>query len=361
MEIIKIVFTGGPCAGKTQLIERSKEYLLKNNYNVIVVPETATILKQAGINYKLFGNAYDFQNFIMQMQLFNESLALKAAELKNKDKFIILYDRGVLDNKAYCGDYKNFDNIINDTKGSEIDFLDNYNLVFNLITTADCAPEKYTLENNKQREESIEEAKVLDKKTSNAWAGHRNLKIINSNVSLDEAFEIIKEEINSIINNSSKKEIKKYYIDNTLEDFSKYDDNNSRLIKIQKVILNNKDNKLNYVLYKRTYKNNTSYIFKIYKEENDIVTTYFDEKISFENYLDVISKYKIQEIIYYKKLSFIENRQEYNISFYNDGCILEYEENKLNEKLFIPEFIRIKDNNKEGKQLLKEKKYDNII
>ena len=187
MDFIKIVFTGGPCAGKTTLINKAKEYLIEKGCKVLVVPETATNLFEIGIN------------FIFKVQQFNENIVYEAIKNNRDEKVIILLDRGLLDNKAYCNNYKDFDILTKENNKFEIDILDNYNLVFDLITTADCAPHKYTLENNKQRKETIEEAKLIDKKTSNAWAGHRNLKIINSNISLDEIFNIIKESIDNYL------------------------------------------------------------------------------------------------------------------------------------------------------------------
>ena len=184
MSVKRIVFTGGPCAGKTTLIKKTEEYLIEKGYKVIVVQETATHLLKSGIKPNILGNNTAFQKFILQFQLFNENLAEDVVNLTLDDNFIILYDRGTLDNKAYFKDYNKFDLILNDSDIAEIEYLDKYNLVFDLITTADCAPEKYTLLTNDQRTESLEEAKILDKKTSNAWAGHRNMKIINSNISI---------------------------------------------------------------------------------------------------------------------------------------------------------------------------------
>ena len=351
MSVKRIVFTGGPCAGKTTLIKKTEEYLIEKGYKVIVVQETATHLLKSGIKPNILGNNTAFQKFILQFQLFNENLAEDVVNLTLDDNFIILYDRGTLDNKAYFKDYNKFDLILNDSDIAEIEYLDKYNLVFDLITTADCAPEKYTLLTNDQRTESLEEAKILDKKTSNAWAGHRNMKIINSNISIDEAFRLIKLEIDD-----SKKEIKKQQIFNSLEDFRKYNDGNSRLIKTYEIILNKEKDNLKYVLYKRTYKDNISYILKVYKEENNIQTIYYDEKISFECYLDLMTEYKIKQGNYYKELTFIENRQEYKIKFYDDKVMLEYEENKLNDEFVLPEIIKTTKN----KNLLKKKKHDNI-
>jgi len=352
----KIVFTGGPCAGKTTLIEKTKEYLIKKGYKVIVVPETATILLKSGNNPKLLADITVFQNFILQFQLFDEQLAQSVATLKSDEKFVILYDRGVLDNKAYFDNTKNFDLILNKANIDEIEVLDKYDMVFDLITTADCAPEKYTLLTNDQRIESLEEAKTLDKKTSNAWAGHRNMKIINSDISIDEAFEMIKKEIDNLLKGQIKKTINKIKIFNSLEDFGQYNDSNSRLIKTQTITLDKKNNNFKYVLYKRMYKGENSYIFKVYKEENNVETIYYDKKINFEYYLELISKYKIENIDFYEELTFIKNRQEYRIKFYEDKSILEYEENKLNKEFLLPENVKTAP----SKSLEKKKKHDNI-
>lgn len=356
MDLIKIVFTGGPCAGKTTLINNTREYLLENNYRVLVVPETATNTLGIGINSNLLGSVEKFQSVIFKKQIFNEKLVENISKKLKSEQLIILYDRGILDNKAYCDNYKIFDKIIKSQSKSEINFLDNYDIVFDLISTAVCAPEKYNLTSNKERTETIDEATQLDQKTSNAWAGHSNLKIINSNVSLEEVFEIIKKEIISYIKKSSKQEIQKYYLDNTIEDFCNYNDNNSRLIGVEEIHLDiNKSNK-NYVIYKRKYKDSISYVLKVFKKENELIKTYYNKKILFEEYLELLNKYGIKDTIFYKQLSFIENRQNYDIKFYDDCTTLEYEENKLNQELIIPNNIKIKNN----KTLLKRKKNDNI-
>ena len=356
MDIIKIVFTGGPCAGKTTLINKTREYLQKNNYKVLVVPETATNILGIGINSKLLGSVEKFQSVIFKKQIFNEKLIENVSKKLKGEQLIILYDRGILDNKAYCENYQTFDKIINTQSRSEISFLDNYDLVFDLISTAVCAPEKYNLTSNKERTETIEEAIQLDQQTSNAWVGHSNLKIINSNISLEDVFKIIKKEILDYIKNSNKQEIKQFYLDNLIDDFINYNDKNSRLIDIEEIHLNKNKSNINYVIYKRIYKDSTSYVLKVFKKENNIIKTYYNTKILFEEYLELLTKYGIKDSIAYKQLSFIENRQNYDIKFFDDCTILEYEENKLNEELIFPNNIKIKSN----KMLLKRKKNDNI-
>ena len=96
-----IVLTGGPCAGKTTALSELKQCLEERGYKVFILEESATELINKGI--KPFGeNAipiYDFQKIIINYQLRKEFLIrLKATFYKN---CIILYDRGVIDNKSY--------------------------------------------------------------------------------------------------------------------------------------------------------------------------------------------------------------------------------------------------------------------
>lgn len=139
--IKKIVLTGGPCAGKTTAIEQIKEVLIKKGYRVFIVPESATEL----INGELrpFGNdSIDidlFQKLIMKYQLVKEKIYEEAARsLPNDSKSVIIYDRGLLDNKAYISHYQ-FQKILN-----EGDLLERYDMVIHLVTAAIGKEEYYT-------------------------------------------------------------------------------------------------------------------------------------------------------------------------------------------------------------------------
>jgi CYTH domain-containing protein len=54
-----------------------------------------------------------------------------------------------------------------------------------LVTAAEGAEEFYTLENNKARTESPEEARLLDSRTMQAWRGHPHHIIINNSTGFD--------------------------------------------------------------------------------------------------------------------------------------------------------------------------------
>ena len=99
--ITKIVLTGGPCGGKSTAIEKIDEYFTKRGYKVISVPETATELISNGITPQNCENPFEFQKILMTLQMEKEHLFEKAASNMNYKKIIMLYDRGVLDNKGY--------------------------------------------------------------------------------------------------------------------------------------------------------------------------------------------------------------------------------------------------------------------
>ena len=67
MNIYKIVFTGGPCAGKTEVINFVKDKLTSDGYHVVIVKETAAELITSGIipnddrNHTLM-----FQNLVLE-------------------------------------------------------------------------------------------------------------------------------------------------------------------------------------------------------------------------------------------------------------------------------------------------------
>ena len=352
METLKIVFTGGPCAGKTTLIKMLKKYFKENNINFLSISETATDLLSSEFNKNTLNNIYNFQEYILERQIFKESEVDKLLKLNKKNKFVVLYDRGLLDNKAYLSDYTEFDKLLSSHKLSEIDILYNYDIVFDLITTADCDPSKYTLSTNCERTESLREAIELDKKTSNAWVGHKSMKIINSSISIDEAFNIIKNIVDELLKGITTKEITKMKICNTLEDFQEYDDNNSRLFRVSENKINGIRKEFIYKIYKKKYKNSYIYELKVYKKDGNIERIYFDSKISESEYVEILNKYDIKSYNEYYELMFVENRQEYDVKFYEDKTTLEYEENKLNQEFVLPSVIKLKE---EKKTLIKEK------
>lgn len=185
--IVKIVLTGGPAAGKTTLISRIlKEFKRDDGWKVITIPETATELI-SGFGIKPFDNCVsmlEFQDFVIADQLHKEALAVKAAEMVPEENVLIVYDRALLDDKAYITDDE-FSATIAKFGRTEEDVLANYDAVLHLVTCAKGAEFAYNF-GNEARTESLEYAREMDDRTLRAWERHHNLTVIDNSVDFEE-------------------------------------------------------------------------------------------------------------------------------------------------------------------------------
>ena len=189
--VSKIVLTGGPCAGKTSALNKIEKELSEKGYRVFVVPESATEIINGGI--RPFGNkAVDylkFQELIITYQVYKDKMYEAAAlSLPEEEQCIIIYDRGVIDNKAYIGQ-ELFTRLLDDSRFDEIELLENYDMVIHLVTAANGALEHYTKANNEARSETPEEAIELDKRTLEAWLSHKKLEVIDNSTNFELKLE----------------------------------------------------------------------------------------------------------------------------------------------------------------------------
>lgn len=186
-KITRIVLTGGPAAGKTTLISRVlKEFKQEDGWKVITVPETATELI-SGFGIRPFGNCVsmeDFQYFVIEDQLHKERLALKAADMVPEDNVLIIYDRALLDDKAYITD-EQFKTTLAFFGKTEAQIIAGYDAVLHLVTCAKGAEFAYNF-GNAARYESVEAAREKDDLTLRAWGGHPALYIIDNSVDFQD-------------------------------------------------------------------------------------------------------------------------------------------------------------------------------
>ena len=168
-KITRIVLTGGPAAGKTTLISRIlKEFKQDEGWKVITIPETATKLI-SGFGIKPFGNCVsmlDFQYFVIADQLHKEQLALKAAQMVPEENVLVIYDRALLDDKAYISDDE-FREVLASFGKTEDEVISGYDAVLHLVSCAKGAEFAYNY-GNEARYEPLDVAREKDDLTLRA-------------------------------------------------------------------------------------------------------------------------------------------------------------------------------------------------
>ena len=212
-KIVKIVLTGGPAAGKTTLISRIlKEFKQDDGWRVITIPETATDLI-SGFGIKPFGNCLsmlEFQDYVVADQLHKEKLALKAAKAVPEPNVLVVYDRALLDDKAYITDDE-FEQVVAKFGLTTEAILAKYDAVIHLVTCAKGAEFAYNL-GNAARTESLDSAVEMDDKTLRAWSAHPNLKIVDNAVDFEKKIQRAMREIFRIVGRPEPMDKKHKYL-----------------------------------------------------------------------------------------------------------------------------------------------------
>lgn len=340
MDIFKIAFTGGPCALKTTTINKVKEKLNEDGYYVIVVPETAAELIKAGI----LPNSDEkhtsrFQELVLEKQLNKETIAEEYAKLlkdnntdliKDKKGIIILYDRSIMDNRAYLS-YEGYNKLLNNYNINELTNLNKFDLVLDLISTATLKPEFYALDG--VRYETVEEAAYRDMLTSSAWLLHKNLKVVKPTEKEEDKINIVLNHIYDLINGKQNNNLKVYDVNDEETNFSNYNNDNSRSINIKTVHLKSFDGR-KFVIDKQSYNNHNLFIKTEYIKGNIPKSN----EISREDYLELLNTNILDYCVEKEVLHCIDNGEYYNFEISNSGIKLYTE---LDESM-IPKNIVLK-------------------
>ncbi len=185
--IVPIVLTGGPCAGKTEATTHLKAKTIALGWQVHTIEEPATALftQWPGLKKRFLralarvdrSTLFEIESAITRFSLQSLHRGVGLAELLG-GRWILLLDRAIPDNRVYLppgslGDsiYASILRNLGYPHPRDV-FLD-YSGVIKLTTAALGAERFYTCANNDSRNESIEEARELDRRISTAYAGHR--------------------------------------------------------------------------------------------------------------------------------------------------------------------------------------------
>ena len=181
----RVVLTGGPGAGKTAVLEILSHEVCRH---VVVTREAAGILFAGGFPRRhdpVHQRAVQTAIYAVQLQL----EAIAAAE----NAAVIVFDRGVVDGSAYWPGPDDFWSTMGTTRDAA---LSRYDCVVHL--RAPDGPNGYGYQ-NPLRIETAAEAKVIDDRILDAWAGHPRRFIVEATTDFvtkaERALAIIRAEI----------------------------------------------------------------------------------------------------------------------------------------------------------------------
>lgn len=260
--ITTVVLTGGPCAGKTTLMEKFRNEVANiPNVKIFFAKEAATFLKQSGINFVDAGKDETFQRLIIEQQLVAEHNARITAEkfaANHKDyKVIIVCDRGIMDGEAYFEKKYEFAELLADFELTKKTVFKRYDMILFLRSAAVGAPEFYTTMDGTPRDETPERAISLDTGVYNAWCTHPNFHALENSFKFYEKLDIAVRLILEAAGIPAPKKLFKRYLIKSPNILSLLSEHNTVTIKEQ-------------IFFLESDNDSTVYYIKIQRKGNDV-------------------------------------------------------------------------------------------
>ena len=343
-EISKIVITGGPCAGKTTAISYVQNHFSEMGYAVLIVPETATELIMGGVTPWGLETNLDYQLCQMKLQMEKEQIFIEAAQkVFNKDKILIVCDRGTMDNKAYINDSE-FSMLLSLINTNRTELRDRYDAVFHLVTAAKGAEEFYTTANNAARTETVDEARDLDDKLISAWTGHPHLRVIDNSCDFKDKINRLLAEISAFLGEPEPYETERKFLIE-YPDIKKLEASlDCRRVEIIQTYLRSNENE--EVRVRQRGEDGHFIYFKTTKRTiNGIKRVEIEQRLTKDEYLSLLmdsdtSKRQIRK----NRYCLMYENQYFEIDvypFWDDKAIMEIELRDENQPVNFPKFIKV--------------------
>jgi len=343
-DISKIVITGGPCAGKTTAISYVQNHFSEMGYAVLIVPETATELIMGGVTPWGLETNLDYQLCQMKLQMKKEQIFFEAAQkVFNKDKILIVCDRGTMDNKAYINDSE-FSLLLSLMNTNRTELRDRYDAVFHLVTAAKGAEEFYTTANNAARTETVDEARDLDDKLISAWTGHPHLRVIDNSSDFKNKINRLLSEISVFLGEPEPYETERKFLIE-YPDIKKLEASlDCRRVEIIQTYLRSNENE-EVRVRQRGEDGNFVYFKTIKRQVNGIKRVEIEQRLTKDEYLSLLmdidtSKRQIRK----NRYCLMYENQYFEIDvypFWNDKAIMEIELRDEKQPVNFPKFIKV--------------------
>ena len=342
--ISTIVVTGGPCAGKSTALSWIQNEFSKRGYHVMFIIESATEVINGGMGRASCVSTLEFQRNILELQREKERIYKQAASKMDKEKILIVCDRGALDSKAYTSSLE-FSLLLKECNTNEIELRDNYDAVFHLVSAANGAEDFYSLANNSARTETIEEAKIIDDKTLKAWMGHPHLRVIDNSTDFNGKIQRLIQEISSFLGEPKPFEIeRKFLIKYPNIKYLESLDNCEKVEIIQTYLLNDNDEE-EVRIRQRGKDGNYIYHKTIKKKVSALKRLEIEKRLTKDQYLDLLMK-QDPECRQIKKSRYclMHKGTYFEIDiypFWKDKAIMEVELKKEDETFEFPQCIKV--------------------
>lgn len=293
-----------------------------------------------------------FQETLVKFQVSNNKIYDEIAEycVKNDKKpVVIVYDRGIMDGRAYVPNMNDFDKILRKNNFSVSACRDYYDGVFHLVTAAKGALEFYTTENNSARTETPEEAIAKDNNCIIAWTGHPHFRIIgNESKSFKEKISKLLKEIYMLLGIPVPIETERKYLikfPDLKEIKAKY---NATKVQIIQTYLKSNDPQIERRIRQRGNDGEYTYYYTEKNNINNISREEIERKISESEYVEYLMSADTNlKQIRKDRFCFVYEGQYFELDiypFWNDKAIVEIELTEEGQKVTLPpELVVIKE------------------
>lgn len=341
-EVVKIVLTGGPCGGKTTALKYISEELEKLNIPTLTISEVASRLLSEGKTPENVGS-YEFHKELFEIELAEETEKTQIAKDMNCEKAVLLFDRGLLDSRAYVteDEFAKYAGLYN---MNEDVIRNSYDAVFHLVTSADGAEDYYGKDTNMYRRENIEKAREVDLNVMAVWTGTPHLRIIDNSTDFQTKLKRLLKEVVAFLGVPKPLEIERKF----LIEYPDIDFLNSiktcRKIPMTQAYLTTPEEGY-FRIRKRGEGDRAVYIKTVKIKISDVKRIEIENYISKEQYDAYLAqKQYVTGIISKDRYCIVDNYTYYELDvypFWSDRATIEIELLSEDQQYQLPKFVKL--------------------